>query len=51
MSASALLQGKGNVTRRLYPGMRHEMHNELAGGAVVDDTVRWITDSLVNRGR
>ena len=51
VSASALLQGKGNVTRRVYPGMRHEMHNELEGGAVVDDTVRWITDSLVNRGR
>lgn len=46
-SASALLQGKGNVTRRVYPGMRHEMHNELEGGAVIDDTVSWIANSLV----
>ncbi|MEP6694294.1 MAG: lysophospholipase, partial [Chloroflexota bacterium] len=31
VAASALLEGKGNVTRRVYPRLRHEMHNEPEG--------------------
>lgn len=44
--ASALLEGKGGVTRRVYDGMRHEMHNEPEGASILDDTVRWIENAI-----
>lgn len=31
-----------DVTLRVYPGMRHEILNEVGGGAVSDDIARWI---------
>jgi alpha-beta hydrolase superfamily lysophospholipase len=31
-----------NVTRMVYPGLRHEMHNEPDGGQVLADVVGWI---------
>ena len=31
-----------NVTRMVYPGLRHEMHNEPDGGRVLADVVEWI---------
>jgi len=34
------------VTRRVYPGLHHETHNEPSGAAVIDDTTRWIVDHL-----
>jgi acylglycerol lipase len=40
--ASRSLQGRANVTRRVYPGLHHETHNEPTGAAVVDDTIAWI---------
>lgn len=40
--ASRSLQGRPNVTRRVYPGLHHETHNEPVGAAVIDDTVDWI---------
>jgi acylglycerol lipase len=43
VSASAPLEGRGNVTRRVYPGLRHEMHNEPESAAVIGDTIAWIT--------
>lgn len=46
VSASALLEGKENVTRRVYPGLRHETHNEPEGPAVIGDTIAWIDRSL-----
>ena len=30
------------VTRREYPGIRHELHNEPEGPAVIDDVIAWI---------
>jgi acylglycerol lipase len=42
LSSSATLNGKGNVTRRVYPGLRHEMHNEPEAAAVIGDTLAWI---------
>ena len=39
VSASASLEGRGNVTRRVYPGLRHEMHNEPESPAVIGDTI------------
>jgi alpha-beta hydrolase superfamily lysophospholipase len=38
------LEGRGNVTRRIYPGLRHEMHNEPGAATVIGDTIAWITD-------
>ena len=46
LSSSASLNGKGNVTRRVYPGLRHEMHNEPEADAVIGDTTGWIETSL-----
>jgi acylglycerol lipase len=46
MSASASLEGRPNVTRRVYPMLRHEMHNEPESASVIDDTTRWIAGSL-----
>jgi len=40
------LEGRGNVTRRVYPGLRHEMHNEPERDAVIGDTLAWIETSL-----
>jgi len=46
MSSSASLEGRPNVTRRVYPGLRHEMHNEAEASSVIGDTTRWIEGSL-----
>jgi acylglycerol lipase len=42
VSSSASLEGRDNVTRRVYPALRHEMHNEPEAAAVIGDTTRWI---------
>ena len=41
-SASRSLEGRGSVTRRVYPGLHHETHNEPSGPQVIDDTIAWI---------
>lgn len=46
VSASASLERRGNVTRRVYPGLRHEMHNEPERDAVISDTIAWIETTL-----
>lgn len=46
VSASASLDGKANVTRRVYEGLRHEMHNEPEADAVIGDTIAWIERAL-----
>jgi len=46
VSASASLEGRRNVTRRVYPRLRHEMHNEPEAQAVIGDTIAWIERSL-----
>ena len=42
VGASAPLEADASVTRRVYPGLRHETHNEPEGPAVVADTIAWI---------
>lgn len=44
--ATRSLAGRANVTRRVYPGLRHETHNEPSGASVIDDTIHWITGQL-----
>jgi alpha-beta hydrolase superfamily lysophospholipase len=46
VSSSASLEGFGNVTRRVYPGLRHETHNEPVADAVIGDTLAWIENAL-----
>ena len=44
--ASRSLEGRANVTRRVYRGLHHETHNEPNGAAVIDDTIAWIRGEL-----
>jgi alpha-beta hydrolase superfamily lysophospholipase len=46
VSSSASLEGRPSVTRRVYPTLRHEMHNEPEATAVIGDTIAWIERSL-----
>lgn len=41
-SFSASLEGRDNVARHIYAGLRHEMHNEPEAAAVIADTIAWI---------
>ena len=43
---SRALEGRANVTRRVYAGLHHETHNEPSGAAVIDDTTRWIVSEV-----
>lgn len=43
---SATLEGRQRVTRRVYGGVRHELHNEPAGRQVVADEIDWIRDQV-----
>jgi alpha-beta hydrolase superfamily lysophospholipase len=49
-TASRSLEGRANVTRRVYKGLHHETHNEPSGMKVIDDTIAWIV-SQVGQGR
>ncbi|MGH2491849.1 MAG: lysophospholipase [Candidatus Limnocylindria bacterium] len=46
ISSSAALERRPNVTRRVYPGLRHEMHNEPEAATVIGDTLAWIEGSF-----
>ena len=46
VSSSASLARRENVTRRVYPQLRHEMHNEPEADAVIGDTIAWIETAL-----
>ncbi|NHZ70493.1 MAG: alpha/beta fold hydrolase [Proteobacteria bacterium] len=45
-SASAKLAGSDAVERRVYPGLRHEMHNEPESAQVLGDVTDWIDRKL-----
>jgi acylglycerol lipase len=45
-TASRSLEGRANVTRRVYEGLHHETHNEPSGAAVIDDTIAWIVERI-----
>jgi alpha-beta hydrolase superfamily lysophospholipase len=40
--ASAILGDAPLVQRRTYPGLRHELHNEPEGPAIVDEIIAWL---------
>ena len=45
-SASEALGRLPGVARRVYPGLRHELHNEPEGRAIVADVVAWLRAQL-----
>jgi acylglycerol lipase len=40
--ASEVLATLPNVERRTYPGLRHELHNEPEGPAIIDEVIAWL---------
>ena len=40
--ATRSLDGRANVTRRVYQGLHHETHNEPSGATVIADTIAWL---------
>ena len=47
--ASAPLGDVPAVTRRTYPTLRHEMHNEPEWPSVIDDVVGWLRERFAGR--
>lgn len=47
--ASEALGSLPNVARRLYPGLRHELHNEPEGREVVSDVIEWLRSRVDQR--
>lgn len=41
-AASAVFATAPHTTRRTYPGLRHELHNEPEGPAVLADVIAWL---------
>jgi alpha-beta hydrolase superfamily lysophospholipase len=44
VAASAVLAGAPLVERRTYPDLRHELHNEPEGPAIVDAIIAWLRE-------
>ncbi len=47
---SAVFEGMPGVTRRVYPVLRHEIHNEPTGAMVVKDIASWIRERVSRLG-
>ena len=45
-SASAPLAALESVDRKVYPGLRHEMHNEPEQAQVLADLAAWLDTTL-----
>jgi alpha-beta hydrolase superfamily lysophospholipase len=43
-AASEVFEGAPGVERRTYPGIRHELHNEPEGLAIIDEVIGWIRE-------
>ncbi len=46
--ASEIMEGLPEVTRVVYPGLRHEIFNEPSGSEVVADAIEWIDSRLAD---
>jgi alpha-beta hydrolase superfamily lysophospholipase len=47
--ASEVFEGAPNVERRTFPGLRHELHNEPEGLAIIDEVIAWIRGHVAER--
>jgi alpha-beta hydrolase superfamily lysophospholipase len=45
-AASRVFEGAPGVTRKTYPGLRHELHNEPEGESVVSDVIAWLRQEV-----
>jgi alpha-beta hydrolase superfamily lysophospholipase len=50
-ASSEVFAAAPRVTRRTYPGLRHESHNEPEGEAVIADAVAWLRAILAEDDR
>lgn len=50
VAASAVFEGAPMTTRRTFPGLRHELHNEPEGPEVVDGVIAWLREQATARG-
>jgi len=48
--SSAVFEGAPLTTRRTFPGLRHELHNEPEGPEVVDGVIAWLLEQSTARG-
>ncbi|MBI2762716.1 MAG: lysophospholipase [Chloroflexi bacterium] len=46
VAATEFLGNLPGVTRKVYPGVRHELHNEPEGPSVLGDVIAWIEGQL-----
>jgi len=46
-SASAVFGSAPLVERRTYPGLRHELHNEPEGQAIIDEIIAWLRGQAI----
>jgi alpha-beta hydrolase superfamily lysophospholipase len=49
VASSEVLATKGNVTRRVWPGLRHESHHEPEHADVLAEVVSWIRSQVQGR--
>jgi alpha-beta hydrolase superfamily lysophospholipase len=45
-ATSEALEGRPGVTRRVYPGLRHELHNESDGPRIEAEVIAWIRERV-----
>ena len=43
-ASTEVFEGAPGVERRTYPGLRHELHNEPEGPAILDEVVAWLRE-------
>lgn len=48
-TASEVLASLPNVERRTYPGLRHELHNEPEGPAIINEVIAWLREQAKKR--
>jgi acylglycerol lipase len=48
-ATSEALEGRPGVTRRVYPALRHESHNEPEGPQVISDIIGWVRERVSRR--
>ncbi len=46
LTTTDVFMGKGNVTRRVWPGLRHECHHEPSHEQVLGECVSWIRSQV-----